>query len=151
MKSCDQVLSHLALPSNQGTNIVADGSFVQQYGKMEDLNFISWKIIWIPKDMSLSPRGSSTVAKFGWSDPLGLLVLMEDNALQLHATETRSLIPSKIARAPEIYIVACLLVLRTSILLKTSGAFGSSLRKSVRPIEMTSSDLWSFCVKPNRI
>ena len=47
---------------------------------------------------------------------------MEDNALQLHATETRSLIPSKIARPPELYIVACLLVLRTSILLKTSGA-----------------------------
>ena len=43
---------------NQGTSIVGDGSFGWQYGKMDNRNFISWRIIWIPKNMSLFSRGT---------------------------------------------------------------------------------------------
>ena len=148
MKSCDQVLSHLALPSNQGTSIVGDGSFGSQYGKMDYLNFI-W--IWIPKDMSLFSRGTFFHCRKIWMiRPLTGFDGRQCPPVACHRNSvsnsfknrwgTWTLHSGLSACSPnfnpiELYIVACLLVLRTSILLNTSGAFGSSLRnwKSVRP------------------
>ena len=91
-----------------------DCSFGRQYGTMADLSFISRGKTWIPKDMSLFWRGI-----FFHCAVIRQLIGFWWMTMPV-ATEARSLIHSKIARGFE--LCSGLLVLRTSILLRTSGA-----------------------------